>query len=581
MNGWRSGARTWRWWLAATAAPTLVALDVGGQLARGTADAQTALFELAMTTGLAAGLWVWAWRPRTRMGPLMYLWPAVWVASDLVYGFPTSPAVSTLGLALFGMGPVIAAQMSLSYPVGKLEGRLAWFYVFWMGYVAQAIQNLGNLLWYDARGCGFCSPQEPSLIYVGQAPFSLDWWNRGWAIQIIAVLPIGEYLLYRRWADAGPGARRTRGPLLFTSMIVLCVVWAQLVLIVVGDLNPLTDISYVSDAGWLAVVATSFIGLVRTRRARTAVADLVVELARGPRGGVREALARAIGDPTLELALWLPERRVWADEHGSEIVLPQRRDRAVTFVGDELAAIVHDPVFFDQPAMLDAVGSTARFALENERLHAQLRSQLAELRESRARVVRAGDEERRRLERDLHDGAQQRLLGIGMALQLLQNRVGGDGDAGALLRESEEELQLALGELRELARGIHPAVLVDHGLGPAVRTLADRSPVPVAVTSFEQRLPPQIETAAYFVIAEGLANIAKYAHARRAWVALGVHGARLRIEVGDDGIGGATPAGGSGLRGLADRVGALDGELLVTSPRGGGTLLVAELPCES
>jgi signal transduction histidine kinase len=135
----------------------------------------------------------------------------------------------------------------------------------------------------------------------------------------------------------------------------------------------------------------------------------------GP-GGVRAALARAIGDPTLELALWLPERGTWVDEDGTEVSLPDGRDRAVTYVGDALAALVHHPVFLDQPALLEAVGAAARFALENERLQAELRSQLAELRDSRARIVRAGDAERRRLERDLDDGAQQRLLGVGMAI---------------------------------------------------------------------------------------------------------------------------------------------------------------------
>ena len=128
----------------------------------------------------------------------------------------------------------------------------------------------------------------------------------------------------------------------------------------------------------------------------------------GP-GGVHQALARAIGDPTLQLALWLPERGVWADEDGRELDLPVGRGRAVTMVGDHLAAMIHDPVLFDQPALVEAAGSAAHLALENERLHAELRAQLAELRESRARIVQVGDKERRRLERDLHDGAQQRL----------------------------------------------------------------------------------------------------------------------------------------------------------------------------
>jgi signal transduction histidine kinase len=228
------------------------------------------------------------------------------------------------------------------------------------------------------------------------------------------------------------------------------------------------------------------------------------------------------------------------------------------------------------------VGAAARFALENERLQAQLRAQLAELRESRARVVRVADDERRRLERDLHDGAQQRLLGLGMALQLLRNRVGADVETVALLQESETELQQALAELRELARGIYPAVLVDQGLGAAVRTLADRSPVPVEVKDAGERLPPQVETAAYYVIAEALANVAKYSQARHAWVSVdSANTDRVRVEIGDDGIGGAAPQNGSGLRGLEDRVGSLDGILTIQSPQGGGTRVVAEFPCVS
>jgi len=245
-------------------------------------------------------------------------------------------------------------------------------------------------------------------------------------------------------------------------------------------------------------------------------------------------------------------------------------------VGDDLAAIVHDPVFLDQPALLEAAGSAARFALENERLQAELRSQLAELRESRARIVRAGDEERRRLERDLHDGAQQRLLGIGMALQLLREQ----GRDDALLDETETEVKAALAELRELARGIHPAVLADHGLAAAVRTLAERSPVPVDVKADDARFPGEVETAVYFIVAEALANVAKHAHASKARVEVQRLNGEVIVDVSDDGIGGAD-VDGSGLRGLADRAGALDGRLVLASPPGAGTHLHVEIPCAS
>jgi signal transduction histidine kinase len=218
-------------------------------------------------------------------------------------------------------------------------------------------------------------------------------------------------------------------------------------------------------------------------------------------------------------------------------------------------------------------------ALENERLQAELRAQLNELRESRARIVRTADEERRRLERDLHDGAQQRLLGLGMALQLLRPHVDSSGEE--LLVETEQELQMALAELRELARGIHPAVLTDQGLDAAVRTLAARAPVPVTVKSDSERLPAHVETAAYFVVAEALANIAKYAHATRAQITLARGNGNAIIDVQDDGVGGAQGRNGSGLTGLADRVGALGGRLLIESPAGGGTQVTAVIPCAS
>ena len=242
--------------------------------------------------------------------------------------------------------------------------------------------------------------------------------------------------------------------------------------------------------------------------------------------------------------------------------------------------MIHDPVLVDQRPLLEAAGSAARLALENEQLQAELRLQLAELRESRARIVRAGDDERRRLERDLHDGAQQRLLGIGMALRLLRTRVDGNEEAAALVDEAEAEAQSALCELRELARGIHPAILTDQGLDAAVRTLAERAPIPVEVSAPSGRLPPHVETAVYFVVAEALANVAKHAHAGRGKVTIVSSPGCVTVEVEDDGVGGARLDGGSGLRGLVDRVGALDGRLLVDDRPGAGTRLRAEIPCE-
>ena len=212
-------------------------------------------------------------------------------------------------------------------------------------------------------------------------------------------------------------------------------------------------------------------------------------------------------------------------------------------------------------------------------LDAELQARLEELRASRARIVEAGDAERRRLERDLHDGAQSRLVALALLLRTARKRAGDDSPLTGLLDQAQEELQTSLGELRELARGIHPAVLTDRGLAPALESLVARAPVPVTIEAAgAEGLPPPVESAAYFVVSEALANVAKYARANHASVTVRRSNGRVSVEVRDDGVGGADPGGGSGLRGLADRVAALDGTLAVESPAGGGTRLHAEIP---
>jgi len=212
-------------------------------------------------------------------------------------------------------------------------------------------------------------------------------------------------------------------------------------------------------------------------------------------------------------------------------------------------------------------------------LDAELRESMEELRASRARIVEAGDAARRKLERDLHDGAQSRLVALALLLRAARSRAGEDPELGELLNRAQEELQTSLGELRELARGIHPAVLTERGLEPALQALVSRAPVPVSVeAAVESRLPPPVESAAYFVVSEGLANVAKYARATHASVAVRRQNGHVTVDVADDGVGGADAAQGSGLRGLADRVAALDGTLSLESPEGGGTRLQAKIP---
>ena len=213
------------------------------------------------------------------------------------------------------------------------------------------------------------------------------------------------------------------------------------------------------------------------------------------------------------------------------------------------------------------------------RLDAELVARLSDLRASRARLVDAGDRERRRLERDLHDGAQSRLVTVTLLLGRARMLVDADPEASTLLDRAPSELRTGLAELRELARGLHPAVLTERGLAPAIAALAARAPVKVTVDADGGRLPAPVEVAAYFVVSEALTNVAKYAQATEASVAVRRDDGLVTVEVADDGVGGADAARGSGLRGLADRVAALDGTLTVESPMDGGTVVRAEIPC--
>jgi signal transduction histidine kinase len=328
-------------------------------------------------------------------------------------------------------------------------------------------------------------------------------------------------------------------------------------------------------------------GLLRARLARVHVGELVVHLEQTPVDGIRDELARALGDSTLELGLWLPERSAYVDAAGSPLDVPEDGpQRAVTWIeheGRPLAVLVHDPSLRDEPKLVEAVAAAARLALVNARLHAEVRAQLETVQESRARIVTAQDEERRRIERDLHDGAQQRLVALALELRSAQRALGdqGDPDVDRLLATTADELQVAVEELRELAHGIHPGTLTQAGLASALEALAARMPIPVTVDAIAERLPPEIEATAYFVASEALANVVKHAHASHAAVRATRANATLVIEVSDDGVGGADTRAGSGLHGLADRVEAHGGRLSVDSVRDSGTRVVVEIPCGS
>jgi signal transduction histidine kinase len=321
--------------------------------------------------------------------------------------------------------------------------------------------------------------------------------------------------------------------------------------------------------------------LLRSRLARAGLAELFRDLRdlRGP--ALQDALASTLGDPELVVARLGPDG--YADARGVGVTLPApggpRSVAPIEVDGEPAALLVYDAALDDDPELVDAVRSAAAIAVEHEQLHTQSQQRLSELRASRQRIVAAGDAERRRLERDLHDGAQQRLVALGIQLRLVRAQIHADPAAAeALVMTASDELAESLTELRELARGIHPAVL-DHGLPAALDSLAGRSAVPTDVScDLPEALPEAVEIALYFVACEALANVAKYAAATTASVRVWRTERGVAIEIADDGTGGADPATGSGLRGLEDRVAALDGLLVVTSPAGEGTVVTAELP---
>jgi signal transduction histidine kinase len=573
--------RSWRIWLGALAALVLalVAMDVVRQLQLDEADLGLAIFATATCVGVVAALAVGRWPSRERMALLILAWELAAILTDLAVEWPTSRLATTVWMLAVGLLPATYACMVLAYPSGHVPRRLerrVLAVVFALGLAWMGVP----LLFADPRGCTRCAPRVPSLLYSGTT-FDFTPAGRVFWSGFIALGLYLAWLLVRRLREAPPGARLTLLPLGIAVVFTLSEFIAQRIAWLGGWSSLQGPLDRVDQGNALLLPLAILVGIALVRRRRGPLGDLVVELGSARPGEVRPALAHGLGDPTLELALWLPERHEFVDEQGQPCeVHATAPGRAVTLIGPEqepLAALVHDERLLGQGPLLEAAGSAARLALENTRLQAELRAQLAELRASRLRIVGAGDAERRRLERDLHDGAQQRLLALGLALQLLRDH---DGDP-QLLEQAEAELQAALHELRDLARGIHPSILSEQGLAAAVRSLTARAPIPISTRIGDERYPQAIESAAYFVVSEALANVAKHAHARSAQVSIARDDGLLVIEVSDDGRGGADSYTGGGLQGLSDRVRALDGQLTISSEEGAGTSIRAEIPCAS
>jgi signal transduction histidine kinase len=530
---------------------------------------------------IGAGLIAWWRRPQSRFGPLMvasgfaaFLSHLSWTSLALPFGvaFP-----HTVGLLCILLPPVLFLHVFLAFPSGRLEERgerlvVGAAYVTAIGFdLARMVlggSDPHNLL-------GFIS--EPGAADVARRVQLV-------ALSVLSLAGIGVLAARRR--RTGRPLRRSLSLLIDAFVFGLVMIPVLFIATAVGspELETIRRITY----GVIGLAPLAFlIGLVHTRLARSSVGELVVELQTDPGPAeLRAALARALRDPSLELSYWVPQFRSWADLNGRAMELPGegsgRETKVIQRDGARVAALVHDPALVDEPELLDAVTAAAGIAVENARLQAELRARLEELRGSRARIVDAGQKERQRLERNLHDGAQQRLIALSLELGLLEEGLKGDPDATRRLEQARREIATSLEELRDVARGIHPAVVSGHGLEIALEQLAARGPVPVRLTvEIGSRLPERLEVAAFYLVSESLANIGKHAKATSASVEVARVDGQVVVEVIDDGIGGADTERGSGLRGLADRVEALGGRVLIWSPKDGGTRVRAEMPCAS
>jgi signal transduction histidine kinase len=512
---------------------------------------------------IGTGLLAWARRPENRFGALMVALGFAYCLSGLIV--TTQPWPFIAGLSLIALPYAILVHILLAFPSGRLESR----FDRWLTGAAYLVATAGwwaCMVFEDTTRLGV--PRNPLLISDQPDLFKAMADTR---LALVAAL-IGVLLVvlaYRR--------RRGSAPVYLAGGLVLALyaIWA--VLGVLGAPASLQENLERARVVALALVPFAFLlGLAKARVAgAAAVSELVARLGRSRHGALRDELAVALGDPSLEIAYWTPTG--WVDASGAPFVV--REGRATTPV-ENVALLVHDASVAEERELVSAVVGAAALALENERLAAELRASVKELRASRARIVKTADAARRAIERDLHDGAQQQLVALALSLRLARSRVERDpAEAGRMLDAASRDLQAALQSLRELARGIHPAVLSDHGLGAALDALAQRFPFPIEISSVpEERLPDAVEAAAYFVVAEAITNVARYAHAHVATVSIEREGDLVVVAVSDDGIGGADPSSGSGLRGLADRVAVLDGRLEVESPVGVGTTVRAVIP---
>jgi signal transduction histidine kinase len=523
---------------------------------------------------VVTGAVAWARRPSSRFGILLAAAGFAWFLVPLDNPGVGSGVAFTVGLVSYAACPPLVGHAALAYPGGRLTSPLE-LTTLAVAYGATVLLlGLAAALVFDPAGQG-CSQCPANHLAITSAPGLLAALQRDGAWLGLAWAPALAGIAAWRVARSSSAARLVKAPVLLAAVVYLGLVAADYAHSLSRGFLSNDDIEkrlWAWQAAALVVLALGVVlAWVRGRRARDEVARLVVELGEATAPGeVRDALARALGDPDLELAYPLGEGR-HVDAAGRAIELPQGEGRAVTPLvrgGRPVAVLGHRAALLDDPGLLEEVGRAASLALDHERLQAELRAQLEALRASRARAVETGDAERRRLERDLHDGAQQRLVVLSLGLRLLGDKL--SPQAAGRVDTAEAELRAALDDLRELGRGIYPAVLVDEGLAAALDSLAEEGQVPIVVGPIPpERFAPPVEAAAYFLVAEVL----KRSRASGLAVSGELSDGRLVVELA------ATGTLEDDLTDLEDRIGALDGELTVERPADDRVTVRAEIPC--
>src|SRR4051812_13489625 len=524
-----------------------------------TVEGADLVYRLVGGSFAAFGLIAWHRRPGSRSGPLMTA-TGFGLLLSLLLKQVHSGVTLTVGEVVEDIWTPFFVALVLSFVTGgRLESRLDRIIVA-CTFVVVFILDVFSMLFVE-------QPHNVLLAFPSESIYGVVDATQRTSLIVLAIVACA--VIAGRWRASSPPRRRALLPSVAGAACLLLFVWLLVTDLVEGPRSQfMIMLAYCS---MLVVPAAFLTGLLRSRLARGGLAQLFRELA-GMRGdALQSALGRTLGDPTLVLAYKLPHSSGHADAAGRPVLVPPvtpgRASAPIEHEGRRVAALVYDASLDDDPEMVEAVRAAATMALENERLLAESEARLAEVQASRQRIVAAGDAERHRLERDLHDGAQQRLVALAMQLHMIRSDIRTDpAQAEQLAASASDELAHSLEELRELARGIHPASL-DHGLASALESLASRSTVATAVPcDAPEHVPRPVELAIYFVACEALANVGKYAEATAASLRLSRTAAGVAIEIADDGVGGADAARGSGLHGLADRIEALDGQLRVSSP---------------